>query len=530
MLQMIEQLLANTPWLQLTEFLIDVTLKGSVFCVAAGVATTLLFRSPASTRSLIWVFALIGLLALPVFSLVSPLWNLPLLPDLSSWGTQSYTSEFAKPDPEGIAGAAGGVSTDVSSSRSGLLDSISAGATWSTWAILFWVVGGLVYLSWYLISHAGVGLIVRRAHPAGKEWRTLYDSETDEQNLWRKVRLLESEDIKAAITVGVVRPAIVLPCDSDEWTESKRRLILSHELAHVRRWDTLVEMLALIVTAFYWFNPLVWLAVKQLRIERERDCDNAVLYSGARPSDYAELLIRIAADLEASAKPAWQLSTISQNSNLKDRLMSILNQKINRNRGSRRSVFLTGLLVLALAIPISTSGIWNVQAGEKSKKVDKAKYEEMKKKEEQAIKKKKLSPEEQVKLRMEKICSQENSAACKVGKTMKTKGPEAGIKAFMKMKEAKKGEYVFKEAEFNTLGYAFLYSGAIKEAIAVFKLNVKEYPDSWNVYDSLGEAYLVAEEYEKAEKYYKKALAMNPESESSKKALEKLQALFSKTL
>jgi tetratricopeptide (TPR) repeat protein len=88
------------------------------------------------------------------------------------------------------------------------------------------------------------------------------------------------------------------------------------------------------------------------------------------------------------------------------------------------------------------------------------------------------------------------------------------------MKEAKEGEYYFDEKEFNTAGYMFLYNKKTDEAIALFELNAKEYPDSWNVYDSLGEAYLVTGQYDEAEKYYQIALKMNPEAESAQKALQ----------
>ena len=62
------------------------------------------------------------------------------------------------------------------------------------------------------------------------------------------------------------------------------------------------------------------------------------------------------------------------------------------------------------------------------------------------------------------------------------------------------------------------------EAIAVFKLNVKMNPESWNVYDSLGEAFLAAGKYEKARSLYEKSLALNPDNENGKKMLAKIDA------
>ncbi len=331
MISMMTAWLANAPWMRLFELLIDVTLKGAALCVVAGVATLFLRRSSASTRNMVWVFALIGLILLPALALVSPVWNLSIIPELNSWGFGSYTSEFTKPDPGTLGGQLPAAHSGAPGAVSDAGTAAAAGLPWYAWGILAWLAGGALCLCWCLISHAGVRYIVKKARPAAIEWNRLLAPISEELDLRRPVRLLESSHVKSAITVGTFQPTVVLPSDSESWSENRRRLVLSHELAHVKRWDTLVETLASCATVVYWFNPLVWLAVKQLRIERERDCDNAVLGTGAKPSDYAELLMRIAADLGDSARPAWQPSTISQSSNLKERIMNILNQNINRN-------------------------------------------------------------------------------------------------------------------------------------------------------------------------------------------------------
>jgi len=100
-------------------------------------------------------------------------------------------------------------------------------------------------------------------------------------------------------------------------------------------------------------------------------------------------------------------------------------------------------------------------------------------------------------------------------------GLEAGISAFEKQKAAK--EYILKENEMNALGYQFLQSGKLKEAIEVFKINVKEFPESSNVYDSLGEAYMESGNKELAILNYKKSIEMDPNNENGKEMLKKLK-------
>ncbi len=83
--------------------------------------------------------------------------------------------------------------------------------------------------------------------------------------------------------------------------------------------------------------------------------------------------------------------------------------------------------------------------------------------------------------------------------------------------------YFYLEAEFNAYGYNFLQQNRLDEAITLFKINAELYPDSWNVYDSLGEALLLAGNSEEAAAMYKKSLALNPESPTGIEALKNIQ-------
>ncbi len=100
-------------------------------------------------------------------------------------------------------------------------------------------------------------------------------------------------------------------------------------------------------------------------------------------------------------------------------------------------------------------------------------------------------------------------------------GLENGLKAFEKQKGSK--EYILRENDINALGYQFLQSDKMNEAIAVFKLNVKEFPESSNVYDSLGEAYMETGNKELAILNYKRSVEMDPNNDNGKEMLKKLQ-------
>ncbi|MBU0696739.1 MAG: FKBP-type peptidyl-prolyl cis-trans isomerase [Bacteroidetes bacterium] len=96
------------------------------------------------------------------------------------------------------------------------------------------------------------------------------------------------------------------------------------------------------------------------------------------------------------------------------------------------------------------------------------------------------------------------------------------IKKFYQLKKSKFKDLWMDENELNTMGYGLLGRKHAAEAAAIFKLNTKEYPKSFNVYDSLGEAYMDLGENKLAILNYKKSLALNPKNENATKMLEKL--------
>ena len=108
--------------------------------------------------------------------------------------------------------------------------------------------------------------------------------------------------------------------------------------------------------------------------------------------------------------------------------------------------------------------------------------------------------------------------------THETDGLEASLAQYTELKEKYygKGAYHFKESILNTLGYAALSKENKKGALKAFKLNSKEYPKSWGVWDSLAEGYMLNGDKKKAKKYYKKSLKLNPDNQNAKDMLKKL--------
>ena len=108
-------------------------------------------------------------------------------------------------------------------------------------------------------------------------------------------------------------------------------------------------------------------------------------------------------------------------------------------------------------------------------------------------------------------------------KTIEEKGIEAGVAQYRDLKTKQGNVYDFSEPELNQLGYQLLQTKKLKEAVEIFKLNVEAYPQGFNTYDSLGEAYMTIGNNELAIQNYKKSLELNPQNAGAVTMLKRLE-------
>jgi TonB family protein len=177
----------------------------------------------------------------------------------------------------------------------------------------------------------------------------------------RRLRLLQS---RSAIlgTWGVIRPSILLPHDADSWTDDRLRIVLTHEVAHIKRLDWLVQIFAEMARAAYWFNPLFWLLCRRLRAESEHACDDVVLNAGFDAKDYATHLLELARSMKTSGRTWSPVLAMAQPPHLERRFIAMLNPSINRKSLNRTAVAVTCILALLVVIPLA-----GVQAREELK-------------------------------------------------------------------------------------------------------------------------------------------------------------------
>ena len=326
--------------------------KATLILVVALGITLSMQRASAGARHLVWLVTLATLLLVPALTAWAPI-PLRILPAEKTPAAAPATLPEASPStfkldkPANLAN--GEPSTNAPSATLSVQNEITTSPLLNGLSLIVLVWGIVVVLIGASLGYAAmlVKRIVNRARPLNSEaWLTPLWEVSDRLALDEPPRLLRSEDAKMPFACGVFTPTIVLPAECDTWTLDRRRAVLLHELAHVRRHDLVGHTLGRLACAFYWFHPLVWTAAKQLRSESERACDDLALACGARATDYAEHLLDIVTSVKRDATPSVALA-MARRKEFEGRMLAILDPDLRHSSPSRRqSAALIGSLAL----------------------------------------------------------------------------------------------------------------------------------------------------------------------------------------
>lgn len=345
--------------------------KATIVLIGALVATTLFRRGTAGERHLVWLAALVGVLALPLIARI-PALQLGILP--SALGTRTAVATpapFAPRPAPVIAGSAAPAPAPEAQPAPGNViaappvDDVSR-ARWSaelpsmlqTIAIVW---GGVAFslLGWLAFGAIQVRRIVANGTELDTpDWTTPLCEVADRLDLEQPPRLVMSDRIEMAFACRALTPTIVLPASAEAWTDDRRRAVLFHELAHVKRHDLVAHTLGRVACALYWFHPLVWTAARQLRAESEKACDDLVLSCGARPSEYAQHLLDMVTSVRHHGAPVMALP-MARRKEFEGRMLAILDPAIRRAAPGRlkAAAVIAGVgatsLVIAAAAPAS---------------------------------------------------------------------------------------------------------------------------------------------------------------------------------
>jgi hypothetical protein len=208
------------------------------------------------------------------------------------------------------------------------------------------------------VGTLGVWRLARRgARVDDGRWLALAQRTAGRLGISRPTTLLKGGTLGVPVTWGIIYPVVLLPAEADGWDAERRRYVLVHELAHVRRFDALTQLVAQLAVAVFWFNPLVWYAAARMRLEREHACDDYVLREGTPASRYADDLLTMVRALgtpaHQAAEPAFAALAMARRSEFEGRMLAILDAHHDRHPLTRRGTAMLAAALLALGLPLA---------------------------------------------------------------------------------------------------------------------------------------------------------------------------------
>ena len=322
---------------------VSLAVKGTIV-MASGLAGAWLARkSRAAVRHALLASAFGVLLALPVVSTIAT--PVPIaVPVAADDSMVLPLFDFAAAPSSGVPAAA-----RVNANR--------AEPGWQQFrpaAILLygWFIGAALFL----IPVIGGLLQVRTLRRCGLPWRqgqAMVEGLTGH----RRVEVMLHEALTGPMTCGVLHPAIILPAGAQNWDRQDLERALVHELEHVRRYDWAIHCLARLACAAYWFHPLVWTAWRQLTLEAERSCDDAVLRNSEAIA-YADQLVGLARKRSLDRKsPALAMAS---RCDLGARVKALLDG--TQRRGPVGALLIAASCIAAAAIVLTMSPLRMVAA------------------------------------------------------------------------------------------------------------------------------------------------------------------------
>jgi len=333
--------------------MLDSALKASAVVAFALIASRCLRSRSAALRHLVLSAAIVSAAAMPAAAWLVPAWDIPLVKSVSVHEVQpqarvSFSEASASSSVVANAAHAQESATSRQTARGGLVPAML------TWAIRVWIVGAGVGVLVLLVGLRRLSRLAARAEPLrNARWRAAADAIALEYGLRRPIHLLAGTRPTLLVTWGYRRPIVLVPAFVASWPLERVQVVLRHELAHIQRRDWLVLMAAELLRAVHWFNPLVWIACRHLRLESERACDDVVLQHGVDGHAYAIQLLDIARSFGRHRSIWLPAPAMARATSLERRIAAMLNPALNRGPLTKRAriatVVAASLLTASLA-------------------------------------------------------------------------------------------------------------------------------------------------------------------------------------
>jgi carboxyl-terminal processing protease len=357
--------------------LVDIAVKAAIlFALASVIALAMRCRPSAATRHFVWLTAIVASLALPLLALVLPAWTIPIsvasprpVPPSESSSVAFALAEFDSAIAQNNSPATNqSVSSDANLAVADQdrdeapVESKPAAAIattnfrWQSIVVVGWLMGACVALFPVLAGSLSLWRLRRHSRPVvDKRILAMLATVREQMPFKRDVTLLTTPRRAIPMTWGVHHATVLLPDSATSWSNGQLRAVLMHELAHIERRDCPTHLAAQLARAVYWYNPLAWLAVRELRREQEKACDDRVLQAGIEAPDYAEHLLAVATSRsQRNFGPAVAMA-MARSSRIEGRLRSILDTTGRRTPMSRPHAAFAATIALIALVPLATA-------------------------------------------------------------------------------------------------------------------------------------------------------------------------------
>ncbi len=336
--------------------------QSSLLIVLVALAGRTLFRKASpQLRYALWGLVLIRLVVPPWVDLPTALghWGMP---EMRQHVAAYVPLDAAAPAASAmlqrplVGGVSPALSNGVTDGGAQVLSDVASSIQWSLALLVFalWALGVASLLLLLLARLFRMHRDVKHGAPAPAwigeavaRYRT-----TLSVRLPVRVRVVPGNQSPALM--GLFRPTILLPQGAlENLREDQLRAVLAHEIAHVKRWDFVVNWAQVLLGIAYFFHPLLWFANREMRRERELACDDLTLITlGLNREGYAESLLRVAEGLSTVRRLApVQVGVMEGELELARRLRRILDQTI---RPAPRLTALSLAIVVAFAAMFGT--------------------------------------------------------------------------------------------------------------------------------------------------------------------------------
>jgi uncharacterized protein (TIGR03435 family) len=274
--------------------LLECAVRAALIATATAAVLLALRVKNAAARHAAWLGVVVWMLALPAWTLWAPKASLRVLP-----APVPISIPVVRAVPVASPVLPQAIAVQVSSAP-------ARRPAWN-WILLGYLAGVAVLLSRLAIGAA-------RAH-------ALMCAAENREGHW------DSSLCAAPVTVGCLHPVVILPREWRAWPASKLDAVLAHEQEHARRRDPLIQFLALVNRAIFWFHPLAWWLERRLSALAEEACDTAVLSRGHDPYDYSTYLLDMARAVQGRGMRVDALGMAMPGSSLPWRIRTILSAR-----------------------------------------------------------------------------------------------------------------------------------------------------------------------------------------------------------